>query len=931
MTLTPERWQRARDVLHEAMQMDEGERSDFLDSQCASDPSLRVELKELLAAEGEIGSSFLEEPALAQASLCTDTESRHTVLPSGTKLGPYVVQSLIGAGGMGEVYRARDTLLKRDVAIKVLPTSLSRDPARLRRFQLEAEAAATLNHANIISIFHIGQQDGSPYIVTELLEGETLRERLRHGALRLRDAIDVAIQTAKGLGAAHEKGIAHRDLKPENLFLAKDGRVKILDFGLAKLMSPASSVSDGPTKSLHDQTDAGRILGTVGYMSPEQVRGQTADGRSDIFALGCVLYEMLTGRRAFQKATSADTMSAILNEDPPAAPGVMRSIQPALQRVVHRCLQKAPERRFQSALDLAFALDALSGSGASESGTQPTREQRPASLRRVALIAAASLMALAGYWSLRPEAAPRVSNYVQLTHNGKQKGLVGTDGSRLYLRGTSQVSVTGGEPVPIPTPFPPMHAVDVSPDGSRLLVTQFKDNFGKGSLLWSVPILGGSPRRLGELVGQSGAWSPDGSALAFGNEKDLFVAKADGTEPRKVTTMQDLIRDVTWSPRGSEVQFVTGQGEIPQTWLLWQVSLDGKNLHQVLPGWINSEPVCCGRWTTDGKYLVFPLNGQIWALPQESGFLRIRRAKPVQLTSSPMVLDTPIPSRDGKKLFVVGRTSRGELTRYNVKTGRFESFLGGISVEFVDYSRDGQSLAYVSYPEGTLWRAKVDGSERVQLTYPPMHVVLPRLSPDGKTIIFSDNLAPNRPSKLFEVSTEGGTLRQLLPDDHNFQSDPTWSPDGNRIAFGGTSDDASSAVRILNLANRQVLTLPGSQGFYGPRWSPNGRYIVAQTSDGETLMLFDFQTQKWTKLAKDTLGWLNWSENGDYIYFFHFGAPSAVFRLRMSDRQIEPVAPLNFGTAGQYGSWLGLAPDNSPILLRDNGTQDIYALDWEEP
>jgi Tol biopolymer transport system component len=211
-----------------------------------------------------------------------------------------------------------------------------------------------------------------------------------------------------------------------------------------------------------------------------------------------------------------------------------------------------------------------------------------------------------------------------------------------------------------------------------------------------------------------------------------------------------------------------------------------------------------------------------------------------------------------------------------------------------------------------------------------MHVVLPRLSPDGKTIVFND-LNPNRPAKLFEVSTEGGTPRQLLPDDRNFESDPTWSPDGNRIAFGGTSDDASSAVRILDLANRQVSTLPGSQGFYGPRWSPNGRYIVAQTSDGETLMLFDFHTQTWTKLAKDTLGWQNWSKDGDYIYFFYFGAPSTVFRLRMSDRQIEPVAPLNFATAGQYGSWLGLAPDNSPILLRYNGTQDIYALDWEEP
>ena len=278
MTLTPERWKRARDVLHEAMQMDEEERSDFLDSQCASDPSLRVELEELLAAEGEIGSNFLEEPALAQAALRTD-KGRHTVLPSGTKLGPYVVHSLIGAGGMGEVYRARDASLKRDVAIKVLPVSVSRDPERLRRFQLEAEAAAALNHPNILSIFHIGQQDSSPYIVTELLEGETLRERLCHGALRLRDAIDAAIQIAKGLAAAHEKGIAHRDLKPENLFLAKDGRVKILDFGLAKLMQPASSDSDGPTMSLRDQTDAGRVLGTVGYMSPEQVLGERADAQ----------------------------------------------------------------------------------------------------------------------------------------------------------------------------------------------------------------------------------------------------------------------------------------------------------------------------------------------------------------------------------------------------------------------------------------------------------------------------------------------------------------------------------------------------------------------------------------------------------------------------------------------------------------------------
>src|SRR5215469_3073846 len=435
MTLTPERWQRARDVLHEAMQMEEEERSDFLDSQCASDPSLRAELKELLAAEGELGSSFLEEPAMVHAVSRAETSDHTCVLPPGTKLGPYVVQSLIGAGGMGEVYRARDASLKRDVAIKVLPASYSLDPDRLRRFQLEAEAAAALNHANILSVFHIGQQDGSSYIVSELLEGETLRERLRHGALKLRDAIDIAMQTAKGLAAAHEKGIAHRDLKPENLFLAKDGRVKILDFGLAKLMQTATP--EGPTLSGNDQTDAGRILGTVGYMSPEQVRGEPADGRSDIFSLGCVLYETLTGKRAFRKPTSVETMHAILNEDPPAASEITRTMPPGLERVVQRCLEKPPDRRFQSASDLAFALDALSGLGVFPDQAKLIAKRTTIAPRRTIIIAAivAAIVLLGGlsYFRSWPSVLPKVSNFVQLTHDGAPKSIIGLDGARIYL------------------------------------------------------------------------------------------------------------------------------------------------------------------------------------------------------------------------------------------------------------------------------------------------------------------------------------------------------------------------------------------------------------------------------------------------------------------------------------------------------------------
>src|SRR5580700_7797706 len=291
-------------------------------------------------------------------------------LTSGTKLGPYEIQSLIGAGGMGEVYRAHDSRLDRPVAIKVLPASFSADRDRLQRFAQEARAAAALNHPNILSIFDIGDQQGAPYVVSELLEGETLRARLKSGSLSSRKAIDYALQVARGLAAAHEKGIVHRDLKPENLFLTSDGRVKILDFGLAKLTRPEGDVGeDAPTVQVN--TEPGQIMGTVGYMSPEQVRGKPADHRSDIFAFGSILYEMISGQHAFRGESAADTMSAILKEEPAELSETVRNVPPALERMVLHCLEKNPAQRFQSAGDLAFNLEALTdGSVVGKTGTQ---------------------------------------------------------------------------------------------------------------------------------------------------------------------------------------------------------------------------------------------------------------------------------------------------------------------------------------------------------------------------------------------------------------------------------------------------------------------------------------------------------------------------------------------------------------------------------
>ena len=870
-------------------------------------------------------------------------------LTPGTILGQYEIRSPLGAGGMGEVYRAHDTRLDREVAIKVLPGSLTSDPDRLRRFEQEARAAAALNHPNILAVYQMATHEGVSYMVSELLDGETLRERLRRGPIPLRKAIDYAVQIAHGLAAAHDKGIVHRDLKPDNLFVTQDGRVKILDFGLAKLARPrdASGVEAtiaGVEATMPYGTEPGLVMGTVGYMSPEQVRGKTADHRSDIFAFGTILYEMVTGTQTFRKPTSAETMTAILNEDPPSISQVTAATPPGLQRVVHRCLEKNPEQRFQSASDMAFALEALSDTGMTPSTGSHAHLGEPASRRGIAIAGAALAVllgvgAVAYFWS-SPPAVPKVSNYVQLTHDGQPKYLVGTEGSRLFLyvpsgdnQGMDEMSTSGGDPIKMQLPplsFNSPRALSLSKDGSELLVM---DGHGVplSGPLWSVPLVGGSPRKLGDIAGQGGAWSADGKFIAYSNGNSLFTAKADGTDARKVITIGDsgFVFTPVWSPDGNQLRFMYGTTADAPSYFM-EVSVDGTGLHRLMPEWANPDSPCCGGWTGDGKYFVFMTGDQIWALPRKAGFLH-SEPKPSQLTSSPMPLSPPLQSTDGKKLFVVGRTLRGELTRYDLKSGRFEPYLGGISAEYVSFSKDGQWVAYVSFPEGTLWRSKMDGSERLQLTYAPSQVMLPRWSRDGKTILFS-NAGTNKPAKIYEVSVEGGSLRPLMPDNPDPQTDPNWSPDGSKIVFAGRTADPTSSIRVFDLATRQVSTLPGSQGMYSPRWSTDGRYIPALSVDSKRLLLFDFQTQKWTELAQGSMGWLEWSKDGQYLQAADASGTGAIIRIRLSDHKTERVVDLkNFATTGFFGQWFAVAPDDSPIMLRNSGTQDVYALDWEEP
>jgi eukaryotic-like serine/threonine-protein kinase len=865
------------------------------------------------------------------------------VLTPGTKLGQYEILSLLGAGGMGEVYRARDPQLNRDVAIKTLSQFSSSDPVSLRRFEQEARAAAALNDPNILAVYQMGSYAGVPYLVSELLEGRTLQEILRIGPLPLRKAIDYGVQIANGMAVAHEKGIVHRDLKPGNLFVTKDERVKILDFGLAKLrqLEPAEK-NQSPTLTL-----PGVVQGTAGYMSPEQVRGEPTDHRSDIFAFGAILYEMVMGKRTFQKPTWADTVSAVLNEEPLSISQLAPDTPVALQRVVHRCLEKKPERRFQSASDLAFALEALTDSTISPAaGRYEKKGERLNRLRSAtagALVVIVLGAAVLGYSWLRTPLEPKVSNYVQLTHDGLQKSLIGTDGSRLYLglgigssgsfttHGVAEMSVSGGQPRRISImPSPDMIPLGLSPDGSELLVVDGQGSPPKGPL-WSLPILGGSPRRLANTAGETGAWSPDGKMLAYANLSDLFLAKSDGTESRKLVSVKGDIKNVTWSPDGNRLQFDTTEstGDLGQQ-LAWEVSILGTHLHRLFEGWHDPPDECCGKWSADGKYFVFQSSGQIWALPQKGSFLH-SEPKPIPLTSSPLFLSSPLPSKDGKRLFVVGQTYRGELMRYDSKSGQFSPFLGGISAEYIAFSKDGQWVAYVSYRDGALWRSKLDGSERLQLSYPPVYAMLPRWSPNGQKIVFFEfGSSSNRRARMYEVSPKGGSPQPLIPDDARHQLDPNWSPDGSKIVYGGQSNDPASTIRIFDVASRQVSDLPGSQGLYSPRWSPNGRHISAFSPDSMRLLLFDFQTEKWTQLAGGSFSWLNWSKDGQYVYVLDSSGADAVLRIRVGDHKIEQVADLkNFITAGRYGGSLALAPDDSPLLLRDAGARDVYALDWE--
>ncbi len=754
-------------------------------------------------------------------------------METGTIINQYKIISPIGKGGMGEVYKAHDSKLDRDVAIKILPTDFAKDTERLRRFEQEAKATSALNHPNILTVHGIGEYEGSPFIVSELLEGEELRGRLENGSLPIRKVIDYAQQFVSGLTAAHEKGIVHRDLKPENLFITNDDRLKILDFGIAKLSEPGATATGSEDHTRKALTNPGVVMGTVGYMSPEQVRGQVMDYRSDIFSFGLILYEMIRGRRAFERETLAETMSAILKEEPEDLSETNPNINPSLERIVRRCLEKKTERRFQSTADLGFALESLSAptttsgrnltttvSTLTEESAPPKRSILPMLLGGLALLALVVLAGIFAYGYFRQSAQPK---YEQLTF---RRGFItharfSPDGQTIVYSAEwggnpgEIFSTRGGLNESQSLGLKDADVLSVSSTGELAILIKRKylgQLTYKGTLA-RVPIIGGTPREILEDV-QEADWSPDGKELAV-------VHNVDGKNRLEYPIGKVLYETdgyITYpriSPKGDRIAFMDHK-------VLWDnrgtvATVDLAGNRTVLTEEFSGEEGLA--WSAAGDEIWFTAgpNGENMNL-----FAVTLARKMREVLRVPAEIWIQDVARDGRVLMTRVKSASDLAGQAPGETQeRSLSWLDYGSVK--DLSADGRNFIFNHWGQGSgkdysVYLGKTDGSPPVRIGEGNSH----RMSVDGKWVI-SELYSKNQ---VFILPTGAGQAKQLDFQGIERNGDNIfWFPDSKQIIFNGNEPGKPKRAFVQNLdSGNQHPVSP--EGILGGFVSPDGNTFV---------------------------------------------------------------------------------------------------------
>ena len=858
----------------------------------------------------------------------------------GKTISHYRIVEKLGAGGMGVVYKAEDMKLGRFVALKFLPDDVAKDPQALSRFEREAKAASALNHPNICTIHEIDDTHDRAFIAMELLEGHTLQTRIGGKPLVTEVLLELAVQITDALGVAHQKRIVHRDLKPSNIFVTSRGDAKLLDFGLAKHARPENLAADTATIS-RSLTVPGQIVGTYAFMSPEQVQNNEVDARSDIFSLGAVFYEMATGRRAFPGNSSATVIAEILRGEPKPAKLLNPELHDELSRIIGKALEKDPADRYQSANDLMIDLRRLKR-GSSQTGLKTQSLAMGSAWLRprpiaILVIAAISLLLILVVALKTPSYITGPLNFEQLTFSpGLKDGPIVTDGIRLYFQSQGQpveMSVKGGPVAPLRASLSGMQMLDISPDASKMLALKrdLNDETFRGSL-WSVPVLGGSPRMLDNQTVRSAQWSPDGRLIASADLNSVFVSDMDGVNIRKIWDAPSTTGTPHFSPDSRRIRVAVYDDKSLAPPKIWELNVDGGSPHRLALQWPEDAGLEDGQWTPDGKRFLFLSKrdglDNIYELFDPPWFESWKKPAATRLTAGQIDVLAMTPGRDSAGLFVVGRIAQGEMHVFDPQQRRFVPFLNGLAASSIAISPDKKWMAYADYPRHFLWRSKLDGSEKLQLT--DFYATMEQWSPDSKQIVFSDW------RQLYLISADGGVAEKLIPNPNN-EVAPFWSPDGKSITFNDYPNPGQPrAIKVLDLATRKISIMPGSEGYYVGEWSPDGKYMIAVAQNPSRLVLYTAKSGAWRDIRKfeGAWGWCVWSNDSKSVYvqmptaapgvepgFYRLGIPDGSWKLTNT---LDGLAV----SSDSLELFFALTSDGRLAMMSDTSVVQIYYAKW---